>query len=120
MDGTAEHLLDDNAVAWHAGNWDINLQSLGLVFQCDCDKHAPVPEAMEIMARIVAEYMIKYDIPPDHVIGHRDVHKKNGQLIQKSCPGNWWVEKGGDDLTGHERFMRRAVEIRDEMVRSKK
>lgn len=81
-DGTAEQLLADNEVGWHAGNWEINCRSIGICFDADLTNVAPTPEALAAAKQVIQNY----EIAPERVLAHREVNTKT------SCPGDLYDE----------------------------
>lgn len=90
MDGSIKRLLPDSALAWHAGNWDINCRSVAICLDNDYEDQDPSPETLDTLAKLIKE---NYPgIKLESIKGHGEV-KKNGETI---CPGsnfeNWKQE----------------------------
>ena len=78
-----------NRVAWHAGNWKMNLQSIGIEL-CDIvDK--PVSAKQKKALKWLVESIKKQCTNVDDVIRHYDVTKKNCPLYYVQH-GNEWVK----------------------------
>lgn len=79
-DGTRVRLLEDCAIGWHAGDWEINTRSIGLALAGNYE-HA-TPPAAQLAA--VADFMqTEYpDIPRSRVFGHREIRP------ELTCPGD--------------------------------
>ena len=76
--GEVYPLVDEDRRAWHAGAgaWagqhDMNSHSIGI--ELDNDGRSPFPEPlMAALEALVAEILIRHDIPPENVIGHSDM-----------------------------------------------
>lgn len=65
--------------AWHAGNWAINVRSIGIEV---CTVGAFTEREIERLAWLVQKLMADYGIPPERVIRHYDA---NGKL----CPAHY-------------------------------
>jgi hypothetical protein len=71
----AQHVANRN-VAWHAGNWYINMHSIGLEHEGFAADGTWFTEAMyRTSAELVKYLAAKYDVPLDraHIIGHDQV-----------------------------------------------
>lgn len=80
-DGTAERLLEDDAIGWHAGDWDINTRCIGIALSGNYE-HA-TPPAAQIAA---VAHLIKTCYPsivPERILGHCEV-----RLNGTTCPGD--------------------------------
>ncbi|HSX07145.1 MAG TPA: peptidoglycan recognition family protein [Candidatus Saccharimonadia bacterium] len=79
-DGTAEQILTDEYIGWHAGNWDINTRSIGICIDDDLSSKEPSEAALATVARVLQE---KYcTVKPANIIGHRDANPRT------VCPGD--------------------------------
>ncbi|HEU5380071.1 MAG TPA: peptidoglycan recognition family protein [Ktedonobacteraceae bacterium] len=89
-DGTAERLLEDSAIGWHAGAWDVNTRSIGLAFSGNYEHTAPP------MAQIAAATrVIKENYPSGvqkHILGHCEVH------CAATCPGEHFLSEWKEQL----------------------
>ena len=72
----------------------LNSQSLGVVLLGDYDTYEPDPEGWKVLVRLVRSLAEIFDIPADHIIGHREVNvliEKNiissKYRVRKTCPG---------------------------------
>jgi N-acetyl-anhydromuramyl-L-alanine amidase AmpD len=77
-DGQVTQTVRDEDVAWHAGNWSYNLQSIGIEHEGYVAQSGWYTGAMyRSSARLVRYLAAKYDIPLDrqHILGHVDVPK---------------------------------------------
>lgn len=73
--GVTPLVAEDNT-AWHAGNWPVNLESVGLECRPECS-----PEDFEMVAQEVARLRRRYGNIP--LTGHRDHYNT-------ACPGRWY------------------------------
>lgn len=76
-DGTAERLLQDHEVGWHAGDWEVNRASVGICLAGDYGCHSPTPAALEGVRRVLRRY------PGAHLLPHSAVNHGT------ECPGPW-------------------------------
>lgn len=68
-------LVDLDKTAWHAGNFNANMESIGV----ECDPRCR-DEDYDVVAELICELRAIYgDLP---LKGHRDI-------VPTSCPGNW-------------------------------
>jgi hypothetical protein len=86
-DGTTERLLQDTATGWHADNWKVNCESVGICVDDDLSSKEPSMVVIRAIAGIIRRHYS--DITPDEnmIIGHNEV-------TQTVCPGeeflrNW-------------------------------
>lgn len=84
MDGTAERLLDDSAIGWHAGNWDINTRSVAICLDNDYESSQPSPEVLEAVTKIVRTHYPNVSV--ERIFGHAEVAQHT-----TICPGNSFV-----------------------------
>ena len=80
MDGSAERLLPDSSIGWHAGNWDVNKRSVAICLDNDYTDSKPT----EVVLRAI-KGVIKSSYPTvsvDRIFGHRVVAN-----ITTICPG---------------------------------
>jgi len=83
-DGKIEHILDDEYIAWHAGNWDINTRSVAICIDDDLNDKEPGSAVIESIANIISNHYPF--VKPKNIIGHCDVFdtKCPGALFNKS------------------------------------
>lgn len=75
-DGYVGQSVSELNVAYHAGNWEYNLTSIGIEHEGYVDDPSWFTDAMyQSSARLVAYLCNKYGIPVDrdHIIGHNEV-----------------------------------------------
>lgn len=80
-DNTVYQWVDTDNTAYHAGNWEVNTESIGI--EHDCTTIKKMTEATyETSSSLIAELSVKYDIPLDinHVVGHKTI-------TATQCPG---------------------------------
>jgi len=94
-DGTAEQILDDRYIGWQAGNWDINIRSIGICVDDDLSSKAPSEVVVESIAAVIREHYTS--VEADHIIGHRDANRRT------VCPGELfhteWRQQVIDTIT---------------------
>lgn len=82
-DGTAERLLDDAAIGWHAGNWEINTRCVGIALSGNYEHSAPPPAQIKGTARLIREHYAH--VSPERLLGHREV------VPERTCPGEHFL-----------------------------
>lgn len=86
-DDTIYQFVDNQDTAWHAGNWTMNCESIGI-------EHVATPDRMmsdssyETSGALVRQLSNQYGIPldRDHIIGHREVKATQ-------CPGTIDIDR---------------------------
>lgn len=73
-DGVVHQYVKPEDTAWHAGNWAMNLRSIGIEHSAQPGRDASA-ETIETSAQLVAELAKQFGIPLDrqHVIKHSEV-----------------------------------------------
>lgn len=90
MDGSFERLLDDENLAWHAGNWGINKRSVAICLDNDYENQDPTDEVLQkLAAHIKTHYS---HVPVDNIIGHCEA--RTGTI----CPGGNFLGGWKDKL----------------------
>lgn len=84
---TDYQLVKEEDTAWHAGQWDMNTQSIGIEHEATPDFPA-TEETYRKSAQLVKEICKRYNIPVDgeHIIKHSSV-------VATQCPGSLDVER---------------------------
>ncbi|MCL7458691.1 N-acetylmuramoyl-L-alanine amidase [Micromonospora echinofusca] len=75
-DGAVTQSVREKDIAWHAGNWTYNTQSIGIEHEGYVDNAAWFTDAMyRASATLTRSLANKYGIPKDraHIIGHHEV-----------------------------------------------
>lgn len=75
--GRCAQLVDIKNVAWHSGNWDANLRSIGI----ECRPEMS-PEDFETVAQVIADLEVYYN-RSFYINGHLDYYNTE-------CPGRWY------------------------------
>ncbi|WBB60761.1 N-acetylmuramoyl-L-alanine amidase [Streptomyces sp. WMMC500] len=105
-DGHVAQHVRTGDVAWHAGNWQVNAQSIGLEHEARLtEPDAWFTEAMyRSSARLVRYLAHEYDVPLDrqHVIGHDNVPAPDPAHVpdMHTDPGPYWDWAHYFDLLG--------------------
>ncbi|MBL1065429.1 N-acetylmuramoyl-L-alanine amidase [Streptomyces sp. 7-21] len=87
-DGHIAQMARELDVAYHAGNWDYNLRSIGIEHEGWADDPSYLTDVMyESSAELVAGICRRYHIPVDreHILGHNEVPD-----VARICPGPHW------------------------------
>jgi len=79
--GRCAQLVDIKNVAWHSGNWDANMRSIGI----ECRPEMS-PEDFETVAQVIADLEVYYN-RSFYVHGHKD-------FFNTACPGRWYDQLG--------------------------
>lgn len=74
--GRSACLVNWNDAAWHAGNKDVNMSSIGI----ECHPRCSYADMVEV-AKVIAMLWSAYGKLP--LIGHKDV-------VSTACPGRWY------------------------------
>ncbi|AZM44690.1 N-acetylmuramoyl-L-alanine amidase [Streptomyces sp. WAC 06738] len=105
-DGHVAQHVRTGDVAWHAGNWQVNSQSIGLEHEARLtDPDAWFTEAMyRSSARLVRHLAQEYDVPLNrhHIIGHDNVPAPDPEHVpdMHTDPGPYWDWAHYFDLLG--------------------
>lgn len=105
-DGHIAQHLDNRNVGWHAGNWYMNMHSIGLEHEGFAAEGASwYTESMyQTSADLVKHLAAKYDVPLDraHVIGHDQIPGGNAAAVRGMHwdPGPYWDWEHYMDLLG--------------------
>jgi hypothetical protein len=87
LDGTVIQLVHERDIAWHAGNWPVNVQSIGIEHEGYRD-HAYYTRAQYLASAALVRYLAhKYGIDPNRgtIIGHENV-----PAADHTDPGPYW------------------------------
>jgi N-acetylmuramoyl-L-alanine amidase len=85
-DGTAERLLYDSEIGWHAGDWDVNCRSVAIALDNDYEHSSPSVTELRSVAAIIGHYP---GVPSAQIIGHREVNRKT------ACPSELFLNAPG-------------------------
>jgi hypothetical protein len=83
-DGTAERLLEDSYIGWHAGNWLVNTRSAGIALSGDYEQSEPPPAQIEATARLIREHYPQ--VASANILGHCEV------VGGTTCPGPLFLQ----------------------------
>jgi N-acetyl-anhydromuramyl-L-alanine amidase AmpD len=94
-DGEVTQLIRTKDVGWHAANWNINSQSIGIEHEGHAAEGGWYTEAMyQASAKLVRYLAAKYRIPLDrtHIVGHEDVEADSPKRVAGAHwdPGPLW------------------------------
>jgi hypothetical protein len=82
--GSAERLLRDDEVGWHAGNWNVNCRSIAIVLDNDYEHGRPSERELRVIRDVIA---IHYgNVSPQRVLGHREVNART------TCPSELFLD----------------------------
>lgn len=84
-DGTCERLLEDHAIGWHAGNWEINTRSVGIALSGNYEHSTPPAEQIAATARLISTQYPA--IAHSRVLGHCEINP------QATCPGERFLRE---------------------------
>jgi len=91
-DGRVGQSVQETDTAWHAGDWEMNLRSIGIEHEGRPSKGPWTPSDAQLRAsaELAAGICQRYGIPVDrvHLIGHSEVNP--GRAARKNCPGLTW------------------------------
>jgi hypothetical protein len=95
-DGEVTQMLRTKDIGYHAGNWNINTESIGIEHEAVAREGASwYTEAMyKASARLVRYLAARYHIPLDrtHIIGHDDIERERAASVANAHwdPGPFW------------------------------
>lgn len=95
-DGEVTQMVQNKDVGWHAGNWYVNMHSIGIEHEGIAAVGSSwYTEAMyRASAKLVRYLANKYDIPLDreHIIGHDQFHAPLAERVPRMHydPGPYW------------------------------
>jgi N-acetyl-anhydromuramyl-L-alanine amidase AmpD len=75
-DGHVAQCVRESDIAWHAGNWDRNVRSIGIEHEGWVDRPGHFTDVLyERSARLTAAICTRHGIPKDraHIIGHYEI-----------------------------------------------
>lgn len=91
QDGQAMRLLQDGALGWQAGNWEINKRSVGICIDDDLKHSRPTNASLEAVASIINTYYSEVSVSEHAVIGHNEASST-------ICPGDQFMGGWKEDL----------------------
>lgn len=89
LDGKLYQWVDEDNVAYHAGNYPVNQTSIGIEHEDGGDYNGVRPDVLyNTSAKLVADICKYYDFPADkeHIFRHQDVIDKSIYKGGTSCP----------------------------------
>ena len=102
MDDIAYHYLIDSNGEIHIGRSHgipgahargLNQESIGVCCIGDFSITVPTPRILETLISLLSDLRVTYDIPPAHIIGHRDVLRISIDATKTICPGEYLYER---------------------------
>lgn len=82
-DGTVERLLEDSAIGWQAGNWDVNTRSIGIAISGNYSHSTPPDAQIAAAARVIREHYPF--VARERIWGHCEVGSG------PACPGDQFL-----------------------------
>jgi len=92
QDGEAIRLLDDDALAWHAGDWEVNKRSVAICIDDDLNHKSPTQDSFESVVDIIQKHYSYIPVEPKAIIGHKEANEKT------ECPGDRFIGGWKNDL----------------------
>jgi hypothetical protein len=89
-DGSCERLLEDDALGWHAGNWEINTRSIGIALSGNYEHATPPAEQLAATAQLIHTYYPS--IATTRIFGHREIRP------ELTCPGEHFLTEWKEQL----------------------
>lgn len=83
-DGTCERLLEDGAIGWHAGNWDINTRSIAIALSGNYEHATPPAPQIAATAQLIRTHYPSLD--RSRILGHREIRP------DLTCPGDQFLD----------------------------
>lgn len=91
-DGTCERLLEDRALGWHAGNWEINTRSIGIALSGNYEHASPPATQLAATAQLLRSHY--HTIPHTRIFGHCEIRP------ELTCPGDRFLSEWKKRLLG--------------------
>lgn len=91
-DGTSQRILPDEAIGWHAGNWDVNTRSVGICIDDDLSHKQPSETVMQSIADTINRHYP--NVRNTKIVGHCEVNDGT------ACPGDLFVKGWKRELVG--------------------
>lgn len=85
-DGNVKETRPLDEVGYHAGNWAVNLRSIGICLQGKFEEEEPTEKQLNALQRLITELMGAYSIKHQSVRLHRDIKPT-------ACPGKNLADK---------------------------
>uniref|UniRef100_A0A7C4M365 N-acetylmuramoyl-L-alanine amidase n=1 Tax=candidate division CPR3 bacterium TaxID=2268181 RepID=A0A7C4M365_UNCC3 len=79
-DGSAQRLLQDNEIGWHAGSWPINCASIAICFSGNYENKMPDKKMLDSAVKIIKENYPK--VSKKNILGHGETKSE-----PTACPG---------------------------------
>lgn len=92
-DGTVFHCVDDNKIAWHAGNHNGSSIGISMRYKATGNNQGPPAKQLKSIYVLFTELCLKYGIDPDNIKGHRELYGTGYKIVngvkklRKTCPG---------------------------------
>lgn len=83
-DGKSEHILNDDYIGWHAGNWDVNTRSVGICVDDDLSEKESSETVIQSLADTISQHYPAVDNVK--IVGHCEVNDST------DCPDNLFLE----------------------------
>ena len=91
QDGRVDRLLDDSALGWHAGNWEVNKRSVGICIDDDLAHKNPTEDALNAVAAIISTHYADIATSESAIIGHKEAS-------ETACPGDHFIDGWKNEL----------------------
>lgn len=91
QNGEVKRLLTDDALAWHAGDWEMNKRSVAIVIDDDLTNDTPTPQSLDSVAEILSRHYSSINPSSSTLLGHK-------AISNTLCPGNKFDEVWKQDL----------------------
>ncbi len=85
QDGEVHRLLDDSALGWHAGDWEVNKRSVGICIDDDIGHKNPTEDSLAAVADIIKRNYPTLPVDAATIVGH-------SEIIHTSCPGDKFID----------------------------
>jgi hypothetical protein len=82
MNGTLKQGHPEDYVCWHAGNYAVNLRSIGICLAGDFTWQQPTSQQVTVLTDLVTDIQQRWGIPDERIFLHREV-----RLQPTACPG---------------------------------
>jgi N-acetyl-anhydromuramyl-L-alanine amidase AmpD len=86
-DGKIHQGREEDKIGAHCRAADMNHKSLGICFEGHHDHEDWTYEQKDSALFLIQKLKMRYNIPKDHIIGHREAYDIEGVERKKTCPG---------------------------------
>lgn len=114
-DGTVKDTRPVNEIGFHAGNFPVNLVSIGVCLIGNFETDKPTEKQSKALKTLLGSLTKQYKIPLSNIKLHKEV-----RLSPTLCPGKHITHKYLDDLLAHKPSMKSKILRKLRLIRFRK